>query len=552
MTLVSSVHSNMTASTSENPKSNDNNNEETRANKDQDVLTMSSSNPVSLSDPLEALDPNIMADKESSMLVTGWVRANYVEEREHNVPRKDMFEHYKSYCIANKLQPVNSATFGKLLRVVFPALKTRRLGVRGQSKYHYCGIRVKNTYDASSLTGTSENQGLRSPASVRANTSISMTPSSSSSSPYHVNTSTQEPTTIPTFVVPLIPHYRHNHEIDQNLVSSFTSAYERHCREIFQLISTGQVQKVRNTMQDFYQDMPGNFMRMIHSVPEITESIWRWDCSLYDAVINKFLPTVNHPLAQTMATVLRTYTRELREYIENALIKFPTSLTQKKLDVARIFSAKCRRQLSLNYAAQTASTALSRHELISVMRQDWEHFDVDGILDQTLWVCDCDINEVKNILRIEVHDLLNNKPTIEHWMEWVSTVVGRYLKRYMPSNLNEATQYLIRSKQLLLKWNYYTTLIMKEFTLQQAQSFISFHNLRLFLDDYILYLVEENIAQVNFMLTHHQQQQQQQQQQQRHKSDEESFINYYTTPPSSGIAIGSDLTHKDHGSKQGL
>jgi phage/plasmid-associated DNA primase len=55
-----------------------------------------------------------------------------------------MYEHYKAYCTANELQPVNSATFGKLLRVVFPDLKTRRLGVRGQSKYHYCGIRVRN------------------------------------------------------------------------------------------------------------------------------------------------------------------------------------------------------------------------------------------------------------------------------------------------------------------------------------------------------------------------------------------------------------------------
>lgn len=45
---------------------------------------------------------------------------------------------------------------------------------------------------------------------------------------------------------------------------------------------------------------------------------------------------------------------------------------------------------------------------------------------------------------------------------------------------------------------------MKDLTLQQARSFGSFHNLRLFLDDYILYLVEENIAQVNYTLMQHQ------------------------------------------------
>jgi hypothetical protein len=43
---------------------------------------------------------------------------------------------------------------------------------------------------------------------------------------------------------------------------------------------------------------------------------------------------------------------------------------------------------------------------------------------------------------------------------------------------------------------------MKDLTLQQARSFGSFQSLRLFLDDYMLYLVEENIAQVNFALMH--------------------------------------------------
>ena len=70
--------------------------------------------------------------------------------------------------------------------------------------------------------------------------------------------------------------------------------------------------------------------------------------------------------------------------------------------MARIFSAKCRRQLSLNFAAQTASDALNRMEQLVVMRQDWDRFDVDGILDQTLWICDCDANEVRAICKCSI------------------------------------------------------------------------------------------------------------------------------------------------------
>jgi hypothetical protein len=43
------------------------------------------------------------------------------------------------------VQQTNCATFGKILRSVFPNLKTRRLGSRGNTKHHYHGIRRRYT-----------------------------------------------------------------------------------------------------------------------------------------------------------------------------------------------------------------------------------------------------------------------------------------------------------------------------------------------------------------------------------------------------------------------
>ncbi|KAG5456349.1 MAG: RFX DNA-binding domain-containing protein, partial [Olpidium bornovanus] len=68
---------------------------------------------------------------------------NYEVEEDHNVPRISLYSHYLKYCQQQGLRPVNSASFGKLIRSVFPDLKTRRLGTRGQSKYHYCGIKIR-------------------------------------------------------------------------------------------------------------------------------------------------------------------------------------------------------------------------------------------------------------------------------------------------------------------------------------------------------------------------------------------------------------------------
>lgn len=135
-------------------------------------------------------------------------------------------------------------------------------------------------------------------------------------------------------------------------------------------------------------------------------------------MILNFLPTVNHTLAPDRLNSLRTYTRELRDYIDSNLVHYPASFYQKKADgmyqfkqntlslnhfmyiVARIFAAKFRRQLSLNFAAHSASAVLNMPEHIALMRYDWEHFDFDGILDQTLWICECDTSDVRNICKL--------------------------------------------------------------------------------------------------------------------------------------------------------
>jgi regulatory factor X len=55
---------------------------------------------------------------------------------------------------------LNPASFGKLVRVLFPGLKTRRLGVRGESKYHYVNFSLKD--DQPELTESQKNQQAQS------------------------------------------------------------------------------------------------------------------------------------------------------------------------------------------------------------------------------------------------------------------------------------------------------------------------------------------------------------------------------------------------------
>lgn len=74
-----------------------------------------------------------------------WLVDNYETAEGVSLPRSTLYSHYLRHCHEHKLEPVNAASFGKLIRSVFLGLRTRRLGTRGNSKYHYYGIRVKPT-----------------------------------------------------------------------------------------------------------------------------------------------------------------------------------------------------------------------------------------------------------------------------------------------------------------------------------------------------------------------------------------------------------------------
>ena len=63
-----------------------------------------------------------------------WLEENYEIADGVCIPRSTLYMHYVDFCSKNCIQPVNAASFGKIIRQQFPQLTTRRLGTRGQSR----------------------------------------------------------------------------------------------------------------------------------------------------------------------------------------------------------------------------------------------------------------------------------------------------------------------------------------------------------------------------------------------------------------------------------
>ena len=75
--------------------------------------------------------------------IVKFLEENYERADESSsIPRCDLYTHYQQHCRETGQMVTCQASFGKVIRQLFPWLKARRLGTRGKSKYHYCGIRL--------------------------------------------------------------------------------------------------------------------------------------------------------------------------------------------------------------------------------------------------------------------------------------------------------------------------------------------------------------------------------------------------------------------------
>lgn len=103
-------------------------------------------------------------------------------------------------------------------------------------------------------------------------------------------------------------------------------------------------------------------------------------------------------------------------------------------------------------------------------------------------MCQCETSIVQR-LENDFKTALQQQSTLEQWAAWLQMVVDTTLQEYQ-----DKEEYAKAARQFLLKWSFYSSMVMRDLTLRSASSFGSFHLIRLLYDEYIFYLVEHKIA----------------------------------------------------------
>ncbi|OQD80704.1 hypothetical protein PENANT_c033G02566 [Penicillium antarcticum] len=124
------------------------------------------------------------AEKVKQVFAMIWLREN-CRKSTGSVRRDRVYCCYAENCGTERVSVLNPASFGKLVRIIFPNVQTRRLGVRGESKYHYVDLSV-----------IEEKQQKLAPLNPQANQSVNgpLPPSRPASALRSRSASVQQPT----------------------------------------------------------------------------------------------------------------------------------------------------------------------------------------------------------------------------------------------------------------------------------------------------------------------------------------------------------------------
>lgn len=511
-------------------------------------------------------------------IVSNWLTDHYEPQDNISLPRSVLYDHYLEFCQSQGTEPVNSATFGKIIRSVFPTLRTRRLGTRGNSKYHYFGIGLKSDFLGNSEYSAIYSQYSRPPPSrpraskkdsqdssfaysngnfssfsnmssgaaashvYSASSSCKDNDSSASGSRRNVRRSRSSRTSSRqqqqhqqqyhqhlddeqnaealllghhgmissasgnsgAFRTLSSPNYDDfGHFLEQictpvysnvpphvafDSVQAFSLVYQQHIIDLLRAISSHEFSVVEGLSEMFWMNFPPEMLTCLHC-DESLRIVAIADDYLYQVLIHTLIPDVLEPIPIGITQNVRQFSKYLEGILQRTLqMPIPASIIEVKLDSARRFCQVLRRRTSLSHLTQAIRSILCNAEQSQQMLLDWGQIDFQGIREQCDWIMKMKEGFLPWI-ETSFRTYLQDGVSLHVWSGWIESITDQCIssEQAMGLNVEDACSVVV------LRWTFYSSMIMRDLTLRSAGSFGSFHLLNLLFNEYLLYSVEKRL-----------------------------------------------------------
>lgn len=519
-------------------------------------------------------------------IVSNWLTDHYEPQENISLPRSVLYDHYLEFCQSQGTEPVNSATFGKIIRSVFPTLRTRRLGTRGNSKYHYFGIGLKtdllgndqysaiysqysrplpsrprsskrdrdnsdhfsygsSTYSTSSGAAASHVYSASTSNGGKDSTGRSRRSRSSANGGRRSRRHRQDPaeaaavaaavgfldeqgadalllgqhglissqsggnhsggnSTAGAFRSLSSPNYDDfAHFLEQictpvfsnvpphvtfESVQAFSLVYQQHIIDLLRAISSHEFAVVEGLSEMFWMNFPPEMLTCLHC-DESLRIVAIADDYLYQVLIHTLIPDVLEPVPIGITQNVRQFSKFLEGILQRTLqTPIPTSIIEIKMDAARRFCQVLRRRTSLSHLTQAIRSILCNGEQTHQMLLDWGQVDFQGIREQCDWIMRLKEGFL-HWIEASFRTYLQDGVSLHVWSTWIENITEQCIngEQVMGSSLEES------SSTVILRWTFYSSMIMRDLTLRSAASFGSFHLLNLLFNEYLLYSIEKRL-----------------------------------------------------------
>ncbi|KAF3925992.1 hypothetical protein ABW20_dc0107419 [Dactylellina cionopaga] len=500
-------------------------------------LEVRDENLTELAQKVRSADGTSRAERERQGFGMGWLHkyCKRTNEETAAIPRNRVYTHYVTACGDARIKCLNPASFGKLVRIVFPDIKTRRLGIRGHSKYHYCGITLisgkekldedlKNSVAAETkvpilpsnnvaLDNVSHDAEGGEWTALLQDSDPAVAPTSKDESKVARDESTESPPPTdmneiesaddivnkmasflgPTeeerpygICVPDITQYMPA-GTDMDNAKTLEATYRTHAVALFEAFKTMHMKMFYNLYTQFQGSFTAPILKLLCE-PSMVNWVEDTDWEIYKELLGLVNNCVKTAIPPKIFDQFKKLVGTLEELARKSLQPLPDHVVEARLRPVSAFCRLVDQALRTNMTCHAAASILNNDADVKTMESDWvKMVEAERIVRREL-PCKSSLaihllrTEIVNLVRgreisaMPAQDVADENGIFDHWVRWLDR---------LPSRFPEVT-----ARSFLIGTSAIASAAIRDITLSGGEGFGGWWVLVTFVEEYLRWNAE--------------------------------------------------------------